>query len=102
MVSLSAGSFFNVVGVMFSSQRLPSFEFLARSLEFFQFFLRVLFKISLIFFSRMKSSIFMLFLRFFLPAELVSNHWDFESQGIYQFLLFMATMYPSLCVQDIF
>ena len=50
----------------------------------------------------MKSSIFMLFLNFFLPAALLSNQRDFESQRIYLFLPFMAIMYPSLWVQDIF
>ena len=81
---------------MFSSRRLPLFEFLARILEFFSVFLEF-FQISLSFFYRF-CWFFMLFLRFFLPAALVSNHWGFwKSRNIPIFTIYGYNVSQSMC-----
>ena len=91
--SLIQALFFNVLGAIFSSRRLPPFEFLAKILEFFSVFLEF-FQVSLRFFYRFgwfkkKSSICMLFLNFFLPAALLSNQRGFwKSKNIPIFAIY--------------
>ena len=89
--ALMQALFFNVLGAIFSSRRLPPFEFLAKILEFFSVFLEF-FQVSLRFFLQIwlilkKSSICMLFLNFFLPAALLSNQMGFwKSKNISTFI----------------